>query len=150
MENAKMDFIKDARGLRNNNPGNIRATTVDWQGEVKGTDSSFETFEAVEFGIRAIFKLMGTYYKKHGCINIRDMVNRWAPPVENDTKKYILSVLHYMSNFSDAARKEVNVRGENTDPIKANLMPEFVAAIIFHENGFQPFNKEFIEACGLL
>lgn len=145
-----MDFLKDTRGMRNNNPGNIRKTTIDWKGEKKGKDDAFETFEHIEYGIRAIFKLMTTYYKKHGCINIRDLINRWAPPSENDTKTYIVSVLHYMSNSSSVALAAVNTKGELCDPFKMKCLTEFVAAIINHENGFNPFNLEFIQQCGEL
>lgn len=142
-----MDLLDEARGFRNNNPGNIRKTTIDWKGEVKGDDSDFETFDCVEYGIRAIFKLLYTYHFRRGCHNIREIIYRWAPPSENDSKKYVLSVLYYMSRFSDKALKAVTTQGENVDPFKEGVVAELVAAIINHENGAQPFNKDFLEKC---
>ncbi|MFQ8805872.1 MAG: hypothetical protein ACLR8Y_13240 [Alistipes indistinctus] len=32
------------RGIRNNNPGNIRKDKSSWRGEVAGPDKSFKTF----------------------------------------------------------------------------------------------------------
>lgn len=46
------------RGLRNNNPGNIRLSTTKWQGEVKGPDPVFCTFRSMPYGYRALMKVL--------------------------------------------------------------------------------------------
>ena len=58
--------MKQARGLRNNNPLNIiKSEKINWQGEVKpSTDPNFAQFETLEYGLRAAFKLLRTYYQK--------------------------------------------------------------------------------------
>ena len=47
--------MSNARGIRNNNPGNIRKDGSVWRGEVAGPDKSFKTFETMAWGIRAIY-----------------------------------------------------------------------------------------------
>lgn len=87
-----------SRGLRNNNPGNIRlsATTV-WQGEVRPSqDKSFCQFRTMAYGYRALIKLLQNYRKMNGCRTITDFINRWAPPVENNTSGYIKRVCSEM------------------------------------------------------
>ena len=83
-----------ARGLRNNNPLNIRRVAgTNWKGQrAKQTDRSFVQFESIEFGLRAAFVLLRTYSRKYKLNCIRDIITRWAPPSENDTERYIKNV----------------------------------------------------------
>ncbi len=88
------------RGLPlNNNPLNIRKVPgTHWKGEtlpsIQGGDGggSFVRFESIEWGIRAAFVLLRTYSAKYHANCIRDIISRWAPPTENDTKRYIRNV----------------------------------------------------------
>ena len=79
------------RGIRNNNPLNIRRSKDQWQGMKKTqSDSSFCQFETFEDGWRAAFVLLTrTYYQKMGLGTIRAIVERWAPPNENNTAAYV-------------------------------------------------------------
>lgn len=87
---------KQPRGLRNNNPGNIRnSQRTDWQGEVdeaSKNDKSFEEFETIAYGYRALIKLLQNYRKLHGCQTMADFIKRWAPETENNTSAYIKRV----------------------------------------------------------
>ena len=48
-----------ARGLRNNNPGNIRLSRTVWQGEIRPSrDRSFCQFRTMAYGYRALIKLL--------------------------------------------------------------------------------------------
>ena len=77
-----------ARGIRNNNPLNIDYSARNaWQGQ-KGSDGRFAQFESPEHGIRAAAKLIGNYGKLYGLNTVDGIINRWAPPVENQTKNY--------------------------------------------------------------
>ena len=81
------------RGLRNNNPGNIRLTKTVWAGQIiPGTDRSFCQFQTMAYGYRAMLMTLRNYRRKHGCQTVADFIRRWAPPVENDTAAYIRSV----------------------------------------------------------
>ncbi len=82
-----------SRGLRNNNPGNIRKSATVWQGEmIPSIDAAFKQFESMPYGYRAMIKLLQNYSKVNKCRTIRTMVSRWAPPSENDTQSYIATV----------------------------------------------------------
>lgn len=80
------------RGYRNNNPLNIRISSSSWQGKVKpNTDGSFEQFENMGYGFRAALKLLRNYISQ-GHNTITKMINRWAPPTENNTSSYVTNV----------------------------------------------------------
>lgn len=82
------------RGLRNNNPLNIRRVvgTV-WMGQSrKQTDKDFVQFDAMEWGIRAAFCLLRTYANRYRINCVAEIVSRWAPPSENTTERYIRNV----------------------------------------------------------
>jgi len=112
------------RGLRNNNPLNIRHNKDKFQGEVTGTDKSFKTFSCLPYGYRAGFVILHTYLM-HGTNTIEKIVSRWAPPSENDTAKYITTVEMY-SGIS--RHKELTV-SDGSDYIL------IVSAMSFMENG---------------
>ena len=82
------------RGLRNNNPLNIRRGKDQWQGlRAQQTDASFCQFESLEYGWRAAFYLLTrTYYHKYRLYTIRKIISKWAPPNENLTETYIQNV----------------------------------------------------------
>lgn len=117
------------RGIRNNNPGNIRnSDATDWQGEVKKSekkDNAFEEFEDMAHGYRALIKLLQNYRKKHDCKTIADFISRWAPRTENDTAAYIQRVCREMQV---AATYVPDVNDKTT-------MCSFAAAISQVENG---------------
>ena len=82
------------RGIRNNNPLNVRRTKDQWKGMSKTqNDRSFCQFETMDYGWRAAFYLLTrTYYHKYRLYTIRGIVSKWAPPNENNTKAYIANV----------------------------------------------------------
>ena len=98
----------EPRGIRNNNPLNIRLSSDKWQGQVnvnvndndnnsslKG-EGAFCQFYSMEYGWRAAFVILcRTYYGKYGLKTIRDLVSRWAPAKENNTEAYIRHVSDY-------------------------------------------------------
>lgn len=81
------------RGLRNNNPGNIRKGGVPYQGEiVPSKDDAFRQFTTMAYGYRAMFVVLHTYQRKYGISTIADMIIRYAPAIENHTTEYIRAV----------------------------------------------------------
>ena len=89
--------VKLPRGIRNNNPLNIRKSADKWQGlSTLQEDKEFFQFETIEWGWRAAFVILcKTYYGKYKLRTIRDIVSRWAPPKENNTPAYIRHVSDY-------------------------------------------------------
>lgn len=80
------------RGIRNKNPLNIRIGNK-WLGEVPApTDTQFEQFTMMEYGVRAGFLLIKRYIERYHLNTIKLIVSRWAPTSENKTCAYIASV----------------------------------------------------------
>ena len=75
-------------GQRINNPFNIRQYDQGFVGET-GQDSGFVTFQDPMYGVRAADKVLTTYGEKRGINTIRGLINRFAPPSENETMSYI-------------------------------------------------------------
>ena len=92
-----MSESKLPRGLRNNNPLNIRRSGDKWQGlRVLQEDREFFQFSEMKWGWRAAFVILcRTYYGKYKLRTIRDIVSRWAPAKENNTPAYIRHVSDY-------------------------------------------------------
>ncbi len=87
------DNLQHIRGIRNNNPLNLRYSCRNgWLGQVGSDEAGFCRFSAMCFGFRAAFLTLRTYHKKHQCRTLRDYISRWAPPTENPTEDYIRTV----------------------------------------------------------
>ena len=82
-----------------NNPGNIRYNS-NFKG-CTGNDNGFCKFSSLGYGYRAILVILNTYYDKYKLRTIRGIVNRYAPPSENQTEYYISSVSRYSGLDSD-------------------------------------------------
>lgn len=129
------------RGLRNNNPGNIRINNDLFQGEIRPSkDRSFKQFITMAYGYRAIFRILRNYYNNYHLDTIRNMITRWAPPKENHTEKYIQFVSGYAGIPAD-------------DPIDVNdreQMIRIVAGISKEENGKEADMSDVITGWNLL
>lgn len=90
------------RGIRNNNPLNIRVGNQ-WVGEVQSpTDPAFEQFTCMPYGLRAAFVLLRRYIDVYKLNTISKIVCRWAPSSENNTLAYIRRVSDSMKYDADA------------------------------------------------
>lgn len=124
---------QSSRGIRNNNPGNIKTSKIKWQGAV-GNDGSFVTFKTPEHGIRALSKLLNVYSTKYNLNTPSAIINRWAPSVENQTQKY--------ANF--VARKLGTKPDAKIDMKDKKVIAQLVKAIIEYENGSVPYDETTI------
>lgn len=96
-----MDKIEklEPRGLRNNNPLNIRHGQSKWQGtHPEKTDKDFVCYMSKAYGYRAGWKILQTYYnqfvKEQKPFCVRTIIKRWAPPSDgNNTEGYIRQVV---------------------------------------------------------
>lgn len=89
-------MAKPPRGLRNNNPLNLRRSDSQWLGKIpfdKSTDRDFEQFDTMWHGIRAAVKNVFTHIKRDPSTTVKKEIERWAPPTENDTALYTLFVI---------------------------------------------------------
>lgn len=130
-----------SRGLRNNNPGNIRHDGTRWQGErIPSTDTAFKQFDSMAYGYRAMLKLLGNYSRLHGCHTIRTMVSRWAPPSENNTAAYIATVSRLTGIAPD----------QTIDIASRNQMCRLAAAMSQVENGKPAVYADVLSGWSLL
>lgn len=118
------------RGIRNNNPLNIRKSGDNWLGSV-GDDGEFVQFSLASLGVRAAARILKNYRDKYGLNTVSGIINRWAPPSENDTQSYIESVA-----------KKVHVDANQV--LDDSDYPNLIRAMIYHENGQQPYPVDVI------
>lgn len=129
------------RGLRNNNPLNIRKNNDVFQGEVTPSkDTAFKQFKTMAYGYRAGFKILSNYYRKYRLTTIRGMITRWAPENENNTNAYVKSVSDYSGIPSD----------DHIDIYNREQMIRIVAGMSRVENGKEPMMSDIITGWNLL
>ncbi len=103
------------RGIRNKNPGNIKLGT-DWDGLAdEQSDPVFCVFKEAVWGIRALVKILLTYRFHHKRFTVESIIERWAPPSENDTDAYIVFV---------CKRLDVNPTDELNNTIEDIAVPK--------------------------
>jgi len=124
------------RGYRNNNPGNIRISSENWQGEIRPSqDSEFKQFKSMGYGFRAMLKLLRNYIRLHECDTIEKIISRWAPKNENNTSAYINHV----------SQRTGIPAGQPISQNDREKLINIAYAIAYHENGSAP-DRSDIEA----
>jgi hypothetical protein len=125
------------RGVRNNNPFNIRKNEADkWQGlSAVQSDPDFCVFDEPVYGIRAGMRNLIAAQDKHARRTVTDIITAYAPPSENDTAAYIKAVALHMG---------VNSR-DVLDMHDYSCLRGISEAIIEHENG-KPWDAFYTDA----
>ena len=106
-------------GQRINNPFNIRQANQGFVGE-SGDESGFVSFDDPMYGVRAADRVLSTYGRDYGINSIRGLLNRYAPPEDdNDTESYISYVSNKLGVDPDAEIDLSNpeVRSQVLSPI---------------------------------
>ena len=117
---------KIPRGIRNNNPLNIRVGN-NWKGEVSHpTDHAFEQFTDMKWGVRAAFIVLRNYIIRHRCNTIKKIIPRWAPNSDNN------NTAAYIRTVCDRTRYDEN---KVIDPNSTTQMCNLFCAMCFVENG---------------
>lgn len=122
--------MSEPRGIRNNNPLNIRKGN-NWKGERPNqTDRAFEEFESMQWGIRAAFRLMRNHIKGYNGTRprmntLKKLIAVWAPPSENATNRYV----DFVSASAGLLPSDI------IDPDDRKMMCKIARAMAFVENG---------------
>lgn len=126
------------RGVKLNNPLNIRLSANQWQGKITpSSDLEFEQFDSALHGIRAGAVILITYYHR-GLDTIRKIINEWAPPSENPTLEYCKDVADF-TGFDIDAHVDIDI---------VSVLSPFIAAMIKQESGYNSYDWSLIEtAC---
>ena len=123
-----------ARGIRNNNPLNIKKTSDIWLGlPPNQTDNTFFTFSAPVYGIRAATKILINYNKRYNIQSIQQIINRWAPPSENVTNTYV-----------DFVAASVGIPKNIPIVFNVGMLVKIIKAMIVFENGESPYPHSII------
>ena len=125
------------RGMRNNNPLNIRHSASRWQGSRKEqTDKAFVQFVSMAMGYRAAWRTLETYHKrceaKRMAFTPRNIIYRWAPPEENDSEAYLRTVCRLANLAGNAPLVRPSRAYDRTDKEK---LINLLAAMTCVENG---------------
>ncbi len=149
---------KATRGYANCNPGNMDRSEPPWNGEIrvpadvgagpadfKGDAQNirrgellhgrFCVFVDATHGIRAMAKNLMAYYDKLSLHTIRQIINRWAPPSENNTEGYIQRVA---GNAGVGADDQIDIRNPR-------ILGSIIDGIIRVECAGQPYTGTEIE-----
>lgn len=121
-----------ARGIRNNNPGNIKKSASTWLGKV-GNDGTFETFDTAENGIRAMARLLRTYRNNYGLNTIRGIIQRWTA---GDSATIQNNYVAHIVNETGIPEYGVLTGVDHYAAV--------VEQMIYFENGQQPYPKSLI------
>ncbi len=124
------------RGYRNNNPGNIAKSSIPWDGKVSpGTDSTYEQFSSMAYGLRALYKNLISYLHT-GTNTISSIIRKWSGG--NNTDAYIRSV-----SADTGLSPSAVITADNLIPL--------AKAIVKFENGIQRLSDgDYQKAYGMI
>ena len=147
-------------GIRNCNPGNIvRNEQNDWKGlRPVQKDKKFCQFTEMKWGIRALLVTLNTYVVKHKLVTVDKIINRWAPPNDDN------NTVAYISFVAGEVGKKVTNSSDRQEQLRWGLAYKFsdldwewreynyssplfalVKAICKMESGYQLTYDEFEE-----
>jgi len=131
--------LKPPRGIRNHNPGNIEYHPANqWRGQLAhepAIEARFCRFRSAHYGLRALAVLLKNYYLRYHLQTVRELIIRFAPPVENNCRAYI-----------QAVSAALGVKPDEALTLGKRTLQALVAAIIQHENGQMPYSAAQIAA----
>jgi hypothetical protein len=111
------------RNVRLNNPGNVDRTSIVWQGmSALQSDPRFITFVSPQWGFRCMARILKGDFRE-GCVTVHELIDKWAPSIENDTTDYVTDV-----------GKRMGVGIDETLVLPTQLLP-LLKAIAIHEGG---------------
>lgn len=98
------------RGLRNNNPLNLRISNNPWLGKVKNnTDGSFEQFVSLTYGIRAaIINIRTMIRRADNRLTLRELITKWAPNSDGNNEQAYTQRVSDISGI--AANDIINIK----------------------------------------
>lgn len=120
----------NARGIRNNNPGNLRVAP-----NAVGNDGAFAVFDKPDDGLAAMSRQLQLYGDR-GNNTPYGIIHTYAPSRENNTQAYINAVT---GDTGFGAHEQLDL----SDPATLKRM---MAAMIRHENGSQPYSEKDIDS----
>lgn len=121
------------RGIRNNNPGNIKAGKFAAEMGAVGSDGTFAIFRSPEDGLNALRELMRRYNSK-GIDTVSEIISKFAPPSENNTQAYIASLA-----------KSMGVNPGDHLKMTPDVLQALMSGITKIENGQMPYSARMMQ-----
>lgn len=122
------------RGLRNNNPGNLRAGRDQWRGQVGVDDNGYLIFDNAQHGLRAMAVVLHNYQALHGIHTIQGLVARYAPAADGNPE----------GAYADFIAERLRLGVDEPFSIDA-YMAKLLDAMITFENGSNPYSVVAVE-----
>lgn len=123
------------RGIRNNNPGNVKHFGVDWVGlvdESERIDNTFCEFTHPWWGIRALARILRNYYYKRNLTTVAEIIGRYAPKGDRNDE----------SAYAGFVARSIGVQPDDELPAMGfTQLRDIIPAIIKFENGVQPYEQ---------
>lgn len=128
-EDAPGTRSRAPRGIRNNNPGNLRS----W-GDTPRVDG-FARFATPEAGLAAMIKNLQVQQSKHGLNTIAGIIGKWAPSSENETGSYVNSIVK-QTGFG--AHQPLDLTDKRT-------VAPLISSMIRHEGNSAGYSKDMVD-----
>lgn len=128
--------VKEApRGIRNSNPGNLRArddkSWRHWKGATGVDDKGYLTFGRDQDGLRALVLNLQSYHRKYGINTVDGIIRRWSNDVPEDGKlSYIKFICH---RLGVKPKTQLNMEDEA-------VLITIARSIVHFENGQDPYS----------
>lgn len=124
---ATAEDMRRIRGLRNNNPLNIKRNPKNnWVGRAAEQDDPvFEKFVSIPYGIRAAVIILMNYRDKRNARTLYDFISTWAPDSENNVSAYMNTVIKLTGWTYETV----------VDVYDPDMLFALLDAMIVHENG---------------
>ena len=126
-------------GIANNNPGNVRPLNwKSWSGAVGVNGHGYMVFRSPQYGIRAIRIILLAYQTKHGIRTPHGIVSRWVGKEASQIQmqEYTKELCRRLGRVDEY--KRLNLKDDET-------MRIIIRAIIFYENGYDPYGKYYYQ-----
>lgn len=144
-----------ARGIRNNNPGNLGYIAVDpFEGQIgievltpeeiaAGHKPRFGRYETPFYGIRGLGCQLLIDQDRYKLTTSRAILKRYAPESENDTGAYIADVDAALQRLEQHANLGPDTPLDLHDD--QGTLVDFMKAVIKHEDGTDPYSDVLLD-----
>jgi hypothetical protein len=127
---------RDPRGVRLNNPTNIRHGRSAWRGMAREQpDPDFVAYEEPLYGLRAAAVLLANYRRRYGIGTLGAVAARWAPADDHN------DVLAYTATLARVSRYDADREIDLSNP---SVLARVIPAIVVAENSVNPYTPEQI------
>lgn len=134
VSNSVMTLINEPRGIRNNNPLNIKWSSVNnWNGQTGKDNGGFSIFDNPVNGIRAAARILKNY-RNRGVNTLREIITEWT---RGDDPAMQQSYINHVSSVT-----KISQDGD----VPASRYLDLLRVMILHENGKNPYTDSQILA----